>query len=82
MSRAGGGDVETAEGGGGLERERLCPYRFSISRDSTCLQNGTDGLDGRTCLISIRISGCFRPVCNSTTKHEERLGEKWGGVDG
>ena len=35
---------------------KLCLHRCSIRRDSTCLQNCTDGLDGKTCLITITIS--------------------------
>ena len=34
--------------------------RYPISRDSTCLLICTDGLDGRTCLITIRISDLFK----------------------
>ena len=45
----------------------LCPHRCSISRDSACLQNCTVGLDGRTCLIVIRIS-FFLTCFNCTTK--------------
>ena len=40
----------------GIPTVELCPYRCSISRDSTCLQIGTDRLDGSTCLVTIRIS--------------------------
>ena len=34
----------------------LCPHRCSVSHDSTCLQNCTDGLTGRMCLNPISIS--------------------------
>ena len=34
----------------------LCPHRCSISQDSACLQNCTNRLNGRMCLIAIGIS--------------------------
>ena len=37
----------------------LCPHKCAISCDSTGLQNCTDGLDGRRCLIAIRINDFF-----------------------
>ena len=42
----------------------LCPHRCSVSRDSTCPQNCTEQLDGRTCLLTIRISDIFLTCFN------------------